>query len=97
MSDLKTSTEQSVRVARISNIPGIPLFQHNGDKPSNFSIIVETFTAAMISKHGDVANLLITGVEHSEAMIKRPDMTGDNASTSSFLSSGRAATFGVQE
>ena len=62
---------------RTSPIPGVPMIMYNGDKPSNLPLMIEIFIAAMISKHGEIANVLRTGVDHVEPEIPMPQKTGD--------------------
>jgi|LauGreDrversion4_1035100.scaffolds.fasta_scaffold788133_2 hypothetical protein len=40
--------------------------------------MTETFIAAMISKHGEIANVLRTGIEDQEPEITRPVKSGDD-------------------
>jgi hypothetical protein len=60
-----------------SHFTGVPQINYNGQDASNIETIKDVLGNALVSKHGDAANFIKSGVERDEPVIKRPQPTGD--------------------
>lgn len=73
-------------VERQSQFPGIDLIRCFPNKPSNLQSVRVQFAMAMISKHGDTANCIKTGVAHVEEETPMPLMSGSEVQNAASMS-----------
>ena len=64
-------------IERQSLFAGIDIIRCFPNKPSNLQSLRNALAMALISKHGEIANVVKTGLGHVEAVIPRPQATGD--------------------
>ena len=60
-----------------SHFIGVPQINYNGQDSSNIETIKDVLGNALVSKHGDAANFIKSGVECDEPVVKRPQPTGE--------------------
>ena len=76
---INTTSKQPTTVPRPSLFANVPPINYNGQDASNIETIKDDLGNALVSKHGDAANFIKSGVVHVEPDILRPQPTGDEA------------------
>ena len=75
----KTQGKITQSETRHSLFPGVPLIDYKGLDISNVQDIRDDLANAFISKYGETANFIKSGVAYDEPEIMRPEKTGDKA------------------